>query len=146
MVNPEAEMGLGGWTSLGFAVVPYGSSPSVPYRSRYVPTAVGYHMGGATTQGDKNPRYYELQHRNALAVMIKNVPARFLLRHLPVIVWHQLIGLVYSLRAGMLSSHLRALGAAFHAAPGWLRDRRIIMRGRRIDPQEFDRFVTARRS
>jgi hypothetical protein len=46
------------------------------YRGRYVPTAFGHHMGGATTQGDKNPRYYELQYRNAIAVMIKDVPAR----------------------------------------------------------------------
>jgi GT2 family glycosyltransferase len=53
------------------------------YRSCYVPTAVGYHMGGATTQDNKNPRYYELQLRNALAVMIEDVPARFLFRHLP---------------------------------------------------------------
>jgi hypothetical protein len=30
VVNPEAEMELSGWTSLGFAVAPYGSSPSVP--------------------------------------------------------------------------------------------------------------------
>jgi GT2 family glycosyltransferase len=115
------------------------------YRSRYVPTAVGYHMGGATTQGNSNPRYYELQHRNALAVMIKDVPARFLLRHMLVIVWHQLIGLAYSLRAGMLSAHLRAFAAAANSAPSWLHKRRIIMRGRRIDPHEFDRFVTARR-
>ncbi len=116
------------------------------YRSRYVPTAVGYHMGGATTQGHKSPRYYELQHRNTLAVMIKDVPARFLLRHMLVIVWHQLIGLAYSLRAGMLRAHLRAFRAAVRAAPGWLRERRIIMRRRRIDLREFDRFVSARRS
>ena len=38
------------------------------YRSRYVPTAVGYHMGSMTTRGDENPLYYELQRRNTLAV------------------------------------------------------------------------------
>ncbi len=116
------------------------------YRSRYVPGAIGYHMGGATTQGRKSPRYYQLQHRNALAVMIKDVPVRFLLRHAPGIVWHQLLGLAYSARAGMLRTHLRAFGAVLRMAPGWLRERRAIMRRRRIDVREFDRFVSARRS
>jgi hypothetical protein len=44
----------------------------------------------------------------------------------------------------MLSAHLHAFAAA-HATLGWLHERRIIMRGRRIDSREFDRFVTARR-
>jgi GT2 family glycosyltransferase len=116
------------------------------YRSRYVPSALGYHMGGATTQGHKSSRYYELQHRNTLAVMIKDVPARFLLRYAYLIAWHQAIGLVYSTRAGMLRAHLRAYKAAAHAAPGWLRERRTIMQRRRIDLREFNRFVSARRS
>ncbi len=116
------------------------------YRSRYVPTAVGYHMGGATTKGHKSPRYYELQYRNTLAVMMKDVPARFLLRNMPVIAWHQLIGLGYSLRAGMLRVHLRAFRAALYGAPGWLRSRRTIMRRRRIETREFARFASARRS
>jgi GT2 family glycosyltransferase len=115
------------------------------YRSRYVPTAIGYHMGGATT-GREKTRYYELRHRNALAVMVKDVPARFLLRHMPRIAWHQAIGLLYSVRPGMLGAHLRAFAAAACATPEWLRSRRRIMRRRRISPAEFDRFVSARRS
>jgi GT2 family glycosyltransferase len=116
------------------------------FRSRYVPSAVGYHMGGATTRGDRVRRYYELQRRNAIAVMIKDVPARFLLRNAPLIVWHQLLGLAYGARAGMLRPHLRAVGAAARGAPSWLRDRRVIMGGRRIDSREFKRFTSARRS
>jgi GT2 family glycosyltransferase len=115
------------------------------YRSRYVPSAVGFHMGSATTQGDRNPLYYELQRRNTLAVLIKDVPARFLARNLPRILAEQLLGLAYSARAGMLSVHLRAVLAAARRAPGWLRARRSIMRARRIDTREFDRFVSERR-
>jgi hypothetical protein len=115
------------------------------YRSRYVPTAIGYHMGRQTTKGDQNPLYYELQRRNTLAVVIKNVPLRFLLRNAHLVVWHHFVSLAYSARAGMLHIHLRAFLAAARAAPGWLHERRAIMRRRRIDLSEFDRFVSARR-
>lgn len=115
------------------------------YRSRYVPSAIGFHMGSATTQGDRNPLYYELQRRNTLAVLIKDVPARFLLRNLHRILAEQLLGLAYSARAGMLTVHLRAVLAALRRSPGWLRARRSIMRARRIELSEFDRFVSERR-
>ncbi len=115
------------------------------YRSRYVPTAVGYHMGSMTTRGDENPLYYELQRRNTLAVLIKDVPARFMLANLHRIVWQHLLSLGYSVRAGMLLVHLRAIAAAARATPGWLRERRRIMRDRRIELSEFDRFASERR-
>jgi GT2 family glycosyltransferase len=112
------------------------------YRSRYVPSAIGYHMGSVTTRGDQSPLYYELQRRNTLAVLIKDVPARFLLRNLHMIVSHQLLSLAYSARAGMLRVHLRALCAAACLAPKLLRERRTILRGRRIELSEFERFVS----
>ena len=61
-----------------------------------MPTAVGYHMGSVTTGGDQNPLYYELQRRNTLAVVIKDVPARFLLRNVHHFVVQHLLGLAYS--------------------------------------------------
>jgi GT2 family glycosyltransferase len=115
------------------------------YRSRYVPTAIGYHMGRQTTKGDQNPLYFELQRRNTLAVVIKNVPVRFLLRNAHIVIWNHLLSVAYSARAGMLHVHLRAFYAAARASPGWLRERRTIMRRRRIASSEFDRFVSARR-
>ena len=115
------------------------------YRSRYVPTAVGYHMGSVTTRGDRNPLYYELQRRNTLAVMVKDVPVRFLARNLHVVLREQLLSLAYSARAGMLGVHLRAIGAALRRAPRLLRERRRILAARRIPLSEFDRFTSTRR-
>lgn len=116
------------------------------YRSRYVPAAVGYHMGSATTQGDRSLRYYKLQRRNTWAVIVKDLPARLLLRNAHLIAGNQMLGLVYSARAGMLRVHLDALGSAMRASPKWLTARRQIMRDRRIELEELDRFITARRS
>ncbi|HEY5344208.1 MAG TPA: glycosyltransferase family 2 protein [Solirubrobacteraceae bacterium] len=115
------------------------------HRSRYVPGSIGYHMGGATTGGDKRPDYYELQRRNAIGVIVKDVPARFLMRHAPAIAWNQLLGFAYGVHAGMLVAHLRALRGAARAFPGWRRERRRIMGSRRIALDDFERFTSAKR-
>jgi GT2 family glycosyltransferase len=115
------------------------------FRSRYVPTAVGFHMGSTTTGGDKNRRYYALQRRNAIAVLAKDVPWAFAVRYLPYIVIGQLLSLTYSIRARMLRPHLRGWASAGRELPGWLRARRQIMSGRRISARDFDRFVSPRR-
>jgi GT2 family glycosyltransferase len=115
------------------------------YRCRYVPDAVGYHMGGATTNGQRDPRFYIAQHRNALAIIVKDVPAPFILRHFHQIAWQKLLGLLYGARAGMLRAHLKALAEAARACPRWLRQRRAIMARRRIAAGDFERFVSAGR-
>lgn len=116
------------------------------YRSWYVPSAVGYHMGSKTTRPAVNPRYFELQRRNTLALLVKDVPLTFILRNLHLILAHQALGLAYSANAGMLRPHLRALVAAARATPQWLRARKAILGARRVPLSEFNRFVSARRS
>jgi GT2 family glycosyltransferase len=112
-------------------------------RSWYVPSAVAYHMGSRTTGGDRNPVYFVLQRRNTLGLLIKDVPAEFIVRNLHRIAWHHLLGLGYSARAGMLRAHLRAFRDAARAAPGWRRDRRTILAGGGAR-REFERFTTDR--
>jgi GT2 family glycosyltransferase len=116
------------------------------YRSWYVPSAIGYHMGATTTRPRANPRFFELQRRNTLALLMKDVPLAFILRNAHLILAHQALGLAYSANAGMLRPHLRAFAAATRAAPKWLADRRAILGGRRVSLREFNRFVSARRS
>jgi len=115
------------------------------HRSRYVPRARGFHMGSRTTRPTVNRRFYELQHRNTVALLLKDVPLPFILRHAPRILGHHLLALAYSTRAGLLGSHLRGLAQAVAAAPGWLRARRRIQRARRISAAEFERRVAAGR-
>jgi GT2 family glycosyltransferase len=115
------------------------------YRCRYVPTAIAYHMGSMTTQGDRDRLFYQLQRRNNLAVLVKDAPARLLLRNAHLILGNQLLGLAYSARAGMLWTHFRALASAARALPEWLRARRRIMGGSQIASDEFERFISASR-
>jgi GT2 family glycosyltransferase len=115
------------------------------HRSWYVPSAIGYHMGSKTTRPTVNPRYYELQRRNTIALLVKDVPLAFILRNAHLILAHHALGLAYSARAGMLGPHLRALLGAARAAPKWLKARRGILGVRRVPFGEFDRFVSRRR-
>jgi len=113
------------------------------YRSWYVPSAVAYHMGSATTGGDGDPRFYALKRRNTIGLLVKDVPMAFIARNIHWILGHQLLGLVYSVRPGMFGVHVRALAGALRAGPVWLRARREILGRRVVSLREFNRFVSA---
>jgi GT2 family glycosyltransferase len=108
---------------------------------RYVPSAVAYHMGGATTRGERDRFYFMLQRRNQLAVLMKDLPLGLLVWHAPRILWGQLQMAVRSARAGMLGTHLRALAEALRSAPRWLRARREIQHSRTIGSRELRRLM-----
>ena len=99
------------------------------HRCRYVPSAVAYHMGSATTGGELDPFYVLLQRRNLLALLLKDLPSDFLLRNAPGSPGRRLHLLARSARAGMLTAHLRALVDLLRGAPRWLRARREIQTG-----------------
>jgi GT2 family glycosyltransferase len=111
------------------------------YRCRYVPSAVAYHMGSATTGGELNRFYFRLHRRNLLAVLIKDPPLGFLAANAPWIGWAQLHIALRSARSGMLGVHLRALGGVLRKAPHWLMARRQIQRSRSVGSAEFGRLV-----
>jgi GT2 family glycosyltransferase len=113
------------------------------FSCRYVPTAVAYHMGGATLgRGltDTN-RYY--MWRNALWIVVKSWPAMTLLRHGRELLRGQRRGLQEAKR----ERRLRILGRAWRDAllgmPRVLRKRRAVQRARRIASQTLDATVGA---
>jgi len=111
------------------------------HRCRYVPSAIAYHRGSATTGGDRNRLYFLLLRRNMLAVLIKDPPLGFLLANAPWIVWAQLQLIRASACDRLLGAHVHALAALVREAPGWLRARRRIQRTRRISGAELSRLV-----
>jgi GT2 family glycosyltransferase len=100
------------------------------YRSWYAPTAVAYHMGSATTGGQRDPFYYALHRRNLIGVAVKNLPVELLAGAAPSILRNQIGGVYDSAKAGMLKAHLKALAGALRLLPRWLADRRRIQHGR----------------
>ncbi len=115
------------------------------YRAWYVPAAVAYHMGGATTGGEASDLYYGLLRRNTIAILVKDVPAGFLVRHLHHVLWHHATALLASARSHRLRVHLRAWGSAARHMRPWLAARKRTFAARRIDLRDFERFATSRR-
>lgn len=110
-------------------------------RCVYAPRAVAYHMGSATTGGELDGFYFLLHRRNLLAVLVKDVPTSFLLRHAPRIAWAQLLIAVSSAREGRFGLYIRALLDFAQHMPGWLRSRRQIARKRALSGREFELLV-----
>jgi GT2 family glycosyltransferase len=111
------------------------------WTARYEPAAVVHHVGGATT--NRNAAFFGmLQRRNQLLLVIKDYPARALLRHAPKIVLHHAGWLVASVRDGVLGGHLRALGQVVRMLPATLRKRRAIQRRRRVDLARLDAVMS----
>jgi GT2 family glycosyltransferase len=102
------------------------------WRSWYIPGALAFHMGGATTGGDRNPFYLVLHHRNRIGLMVKDLPLALLLQSAPAILREQAGTLVHCARNGTLGLYLRALLGALRLMPRWLAARRRIQRGRRV--------------
>ncbi|HEY5198076.1 MAG TPA: glycosyltransferase family 2 protein [Solirubrobacteraceae bacterium] len=108
---------------------------------RYVPSAVGYHMGSATTRGDANPYYWMLARRNQIGVMVKDVPLRLLIRHAVPITLEHLAVFVDAVRRRRPGAYLAAARQVAPRLPGWLRERRRIQRARRISVDELDAML-----
>jgi GT2 family glycosyltransferase len=116
------------------------------YRCRYVPTAVAYHVGSATTTKDSHStrHYAYLLRRNSVALVLKNYPATALARHFPAILGHHLRWLVKSAATGLLTIHLSAYAGAVVELPSTLAKRRQIQRRRRVDLKYLDTVVSRR--
>ncbi|MHB8689935.1 MAG: glycosyltransferase family 2 protein [Solirubrobacteraceae bacterium] len=91
---------------------------------RYEPAALAFHIGGASH--GTTPRFLRLLRRNQLLVVIKDYPARALLRHLPEIVIGQLLHFANALAdrdVAAVRLQLLAMLDACRAAPTMWRKR-----------------------
>lgn len=131
------------WLFAYFEDVDWGlRAQAIGLRCRYVPTAVGYHMEGATTGGRRNRRYHTLQQRNTLALLVMNIPGRYLLVNAPRIVVHQLTVLSASVREGLLRSYLRGVADAILALPRLLRERRARSARRTLGAGDYAQAIS----
>jgi GT2 family glycosyltransferase len=110
------------------------------FESRYVPSAVGYHKGGATTRARRG-FYGRLQRRNSLLLVLKDFPLHALRRHGWKIVISQLLWLVASVRDGMFLEHLRAWMEVAARLPSVLGARRTVQRSRLASTAEIEKQI-----
>ncbi len=102
------------------------------HRGWYVPRAIVYHHGGATSGGEFSPLAVRLRTRNALLLILKSLPNRIIGRCIIRIAFAQLFWLARVLAHGRLWSYLRGFLEVIPLLPAMLSARKTLMRvGRR---------------
>jgi GT2 family glycosyltransferase len=108
---------------------------------RYVPSAVVYHMGGATIGSGLTDFACYQQWRNTLWIIAKDLPADALLRHAPQLLLGQLIVLAMAVRDRRLGVWLRAWRDGLRAMPNVMRKRREVQARRRVELSALEAVI-----
>jgi GT2 family glycosyltransferase len=107
------------------------------WTSRYVPSAVAYHMGSATLGKQlTDGTCYQLW-RNTVWLVVKGLPSSLIVRHAHQLLLGQAINLAVAVRDGRLRVWLRAWRDALAAMPLMLSRRRAIQRSRQVSAREL---------
>ena len=101
------------------------------YRCLYMPEAVVYHIGSATT-GKRSPFAVRLGTRNGLCLLVKNLPTPLVPCFLPFIAAGQLSRLIVAAATSTLRAHLQGLAGALRLLPLMLKKRWEIQKRRRV--------------
>jgi GT2 family glycosyltransferase len=107
------------------------------YTCRYIPEAVVYHLGGASSGGKRSPTATRLGTQNGINLLVKNLPAPLFARLAPFMVAGQLSRLAMTARnITGLRANLSGYAGALRLLPVMLRKRRAIQAGRKA-PDEY---------
>ena len=102
------------------------------YRCLYVPGAVVYHMGSASTGGKRSATATRLGTRNSLSLLVKNLPLSAVPHILPFFVAGQIVRLLTAAATGNLRAHLEGLAGAWHHLPLMIDKRREIQGRKKV--------------
>ncbi len=111
------------------------------HRCLYVPGAVVYHMGSASTGGKRSETATRLGTRNSLSLLVKNLPLSAVPHLLPFFVLGQIARLVTAAATGSLRAHLEGLVGAWRHLPLMLEKRAGIQRSKRVSDAEVRRLL-----
>ena len=111
------------------------------YGCRYVPTAVAFHMGSATTGRDRSA-YAHLFSRNNALMLVKCLPAASVWRLGPLMLAFQCKWLAASARDRRLCAHLRGWRQALAMLPAALHKRRAVQRRRTVTAARLHAVMT----
>jgi GT2 family glycosyltransferase len=111
------------------------------YRCYYVPGAVVYHMGSASTGGKRSPTATRLGTRNSFSLLVKNLPLSVVPHVLPFFVLGQLARLFTAAATGSLRAHLEGLAGALRHLPLMLGKRAGIQKWKRTSDAEVRRLL-----
>jgi GT2 family glycosyltransferase len=106
------------------------------HRCFYVPGAVVYHMGSASTGGKRSETATRLGTQNSLNLLVKDLPLSAVPHILPFFVLGQLARLVTAAATGTLRAHVEGLAGAWRHLPLMLEKRAGIQKSKRVSDAE----------
>jgi GT2 family glycosyltransferase len=113
----------------------------IGYVGMYVPQAVAYHIGSATTGAVVHPRILEYVTRNQIWVLVKDYPPAIRRRYLFRIVLFQVLWFGYVARNRGLGAYLRGLRSALSKLGAMRQKRAALMKERRISDEDFEKLL-----
>lgn len=105
------------------------------HRCLYIPGAVVYHMGSASSGGKRGATATRLGTRNGILLLVKNLPTPLVWRMLPYIAAGQSLRLLTAAATGTSGAHLQGLAEAAHMLPQMLEKRKGIQSRRRASDE-----------
>ena len=111
------------------------------HRCFYVPGAVVYHMGSASTGGKRSPTATRLGTRNSLSLLVKDLPLSAVPHILPFFVLGQLARFLTAAATGSLRAHLEGLAGAWRHLPLMLQKRAEIQKRKQLSDAEVRRLL-----
>lgn len=112
------------------------------YRCLYVPGAVVYHMGSASTGGKRSPTATRLGTQNSVNLLVKNLPTSLMWRSLPSLLSGQLSRIVItSFSPAGLRAHLSGLAGAWRLLPRMLQKRKEVQTRRVVSDDHVRRLL-----
>ncbi len=113
----------------------------VGYGGMYLPQAVAYHIGSATSGSAIHPRILELVTRNQLWLLAKDYPPELIRRYRPRIWLFQALWFGFVIRHGGFAAYLRGLRSARAGLPAMRRKRAELASKQRISNDDFERLL-----
>jgi GT2 family glycosyltransferase len=111
------------------------------HRCFYVPDAVVYHMGSASTGGKRSPTATRLGTRNSLSLLVKDLPLSAVPHILPFFALGQLARLLTAAATGSLRAHLEGLVGAWRHLPLMLEKRAEIQKRKQLPDADVRKLL-----
>lgn len=111
------------------------------YKCFYVPDAVVYHIGSASTGGKRSVTATRLGTRNSLSLLVKNLPLSAAPHVLPFFFFGQLARLLSASLTGVRRAHLEGLVGAWRQLPLMLKKRRRIQANKKVSDAHVRRLL-----
>lgn len=110
-------------------------------RCYYIPSAIVYHIGSATTGSKINEMTVKLSTKNNINIIVKNYPAALFFKFLPVIIIYQFFWLLFILKKRKFLAYIKGLINGIAQIKKMSMKKAEISRNQQITNSEFAELI-----